>query len=68
MTSIKHKMSMYVSVAVIVSVVTLALYLFLNYFTSLPMFTIFVIIVPLFLLQWRFAPKIIEKANDLKKF
>ncbi|KXB06931.1 hypothetical protein AKJ52_01320 [candidate division MSBL1 archaeon SCGC-AAA382C18] len=68
MTSIKHKMSMYGSVVAIVSVFTLALYLFLNYFASLPMFAIFVIIVPLFLLQWSFAPKIIEKASDRKKF
>ncbi|KXB06279.1 hypothetical protein AKJ51_03920, partial [candidate division MSBL1 archaeon SCGC-AAA382A20] len=66
MTSAKHKLSMYGSVATIVSVVTLALYLLLNYFTSLPMLAVFVIIIPLFLLQWRFAPKIIEKAHSVE--
>ncbi|KXB00701.1 hypothetical protein AKJ41_03745, partial [candidate division MSBL1 archaeon SCGC-AAA259O05] len=57
---------MYGSVAAIISVVTLALYLLLSYFTSLPMFAVFVIVIPLFLLQWRFAPKIIEKAHEVK--
>ncbi|KXA98143.1 hypothetical protein AKJ39_02480 [candidate division MSBL1 archaeon SCGC-AAA259J03] len=66
MTSAKHKLSMYGSVAAIVSVVTFALYLLLNYFTSLPMLAVFVIIIPLFLLQWRFAPKIIEKAYKVE--
>ncbi|KXB04451.1 hypothetical protein AKJ49_02095 [candidate division MSBL1 archaeon SCGC-AAA382A03] len=66
MTSAKHKLSMYGSVAAIISVVTLALYLLLNYFTSLPMLAVFVIIIPLFLLQWRFAPKSIEKAHSVE--
>ncbi|KXA89356.1 hypothetical protein AKJ62_03305 [candidate division MSBL1 archaeon SCGC-AAA259D14] len=57
---------MYGSVAAIVSVITLALYLFLSYFTSLPIFAIFLIIIPLFLLQWRFAPGIIERAHNVE--
>lgn len=56
-------MSMYGSVATIVSVVTFALYLLLNYFSSPPMLTVFVIVIPLFLLQWRFALKMIEKVH-----
>lgn len=66
MSSFRHKLSMYGSVAAIISVVTLALYLLLSYFTSLPIYMVFFIIIPLFLLQWRYAPKIIEKAHDVK--
>ncbi len=66
MTSVKHKLSMYGSVAAIIAVVTGALYLFLEVFTSLPTFSAFLIVIPIFLLQWRFAPKIIEKAHDVE--
>ncbi|MFW6386155.1 MAG: zinc metalloprotease HtpX [Candidatus Hadarchaeota archaeon] len=66
MSSVKHRLSMFGSVAAIISVVTLALYLFLSYFTSLSFFLVFAIIIPFFLLQWWFAPKIIEKAHGVK--
>lgn len=63
---LKLKFSMYGSVAAMIAFVTLAITLLLGAFTSLPSLIVVAIVIPLFLLQWRFAPKIIERAHKVK--
>lgn len=65
-SSLKLKFSMYGSVAAMIAIVTIAITLLLGIFTSLPSLIVLAIIIPLFLLQWRFAPQIIERAHNVK--
>ncbi len=66
MNYLKLKFSMYGSIAAMIAVVTLALAFLIGFFTSIPSMIVLVIVIPLFVLQWRFAPQIIERAHKVE--